>query len=105
MAPVLDALHRNGLGIDAAYQKEFLGRIERERDAIYDTIQTKVPIHVLKVKSWKRKPKKIDADGTTEVTIGKHKDEILKVRVKLVANPEGGMWCRLPFNPRLAEGR
>lgn len=100
VTPILEAISRNGLGINPAAQKEFFDVLVKERDAIYDVIQAKIPLHVFKIKSWKRKPKIVDADGYATVTIGRKDDEKITARVKLILYPEGGMWARLPFNPR-----
>lgn len=100
LTPVLEAISRNGLGIDPLEQAAFFKRLETERDGYYDLIQSKVPLHVFRTKAWKRSPKLVDADGYATITIGHKKEEKLTARVKLIACPEGGFWARLPFNPR-----
>jgi DNA polymerase family A len=100
LTPVLESISHNGLGIDPDAQKAFFDTLTKERDAIYEVIQQKIPLHVFKVKSWKRSPKIVDAEGYATITIGKKDDEKITARVKLIAYPEGGFWARLPFNPR-----
>src|SRR6516164_5743918 len=83
MVPILEAISHNGLGINAEYQREFLGRIQHDRDAINETIQGQIPPSCRKEKTWKREPKVQDGIFLRNTDDGKKQ------------------WYKLlPFNPR-----
>src|SRR5437899_1356401 len=84
VTPILEAISRNGLGIDPVAQRVFFDTLTKERDVISATILTAIPTLVRKEKTWKRAPK-VMTDDTF-----------------LRTDAEGNrQWYRLlPFNPR-----
>ena len=84
LTPILEAISRNGLGIDPVRQRELFETLTRERDAIAVAIQTAIPASVLREKTWKRAPK-VMTDDTFMRTDAEGKKQ----------------WYRkLPFSPR-----
>src|SRR6267142_1486408 len=84
MTPVLEAISKNGLGIDPEQQKGFFETLTRERDDIFVAIQTAIPATVKGEKVWKRAPK-VMTDDTFLRTDAEGKKQWYK---------------QLPFNPR-----
>lgn len=84
VTPILEAISRNGLGIDPAAQKGFFDTLTAERDDILTAIQTAIPASVLREKTWKRAPK-VMTDDTFLRTDAEGKKQ---------------WYRRIPFSPR-----
>jgi len=85
VTPILEAISKNGLGIDPVAQRGFFDTLTHERDSILSTIQVAIPTAILKEKTWKRAPKVMTDDTFLRLNIETGKNE----------------WYRkLPFSPR-----
>jgi hypothetical protein len=84
VTPILEAISRNGLGIDPVRQKELFETLTAERDSIYVAIQTAIPAKCRVEKVWKRCPKNVTDDTF----------------VRLDAEGKKQWYRLLPWNPR-----
>lgn len=87
-----------GVCLDTDHHTQFIHRLHNEFKDKVTEIQPLVPDAVKPVMKWKRRPKAVREDGTTDVVVGNKKEGRIRATVHLRDNPDGGTMAILPFN-------